>query len=377
MKTKILIFLTILLCSYVKQPTVTQDANIQNTDVKIQIAILLDTSSSMDGLIDQAKSQLWKIVNELSRSQYLKEIPTLEIALYEYGNDHLSNSSGFIRQVSDLTTDLDKISEDLFSLKTYGGSEYCGKVIKNAMDELDWSKSDNDLRFIFIAGNEEFTQGNVNYKTVSEYAKDKNIIVNTIFCGDYEEGIRISWKDGAEISGGKYMNINHNMKIAYIETPYDSIIVALNSKLNSTYISYGSTGKEKKARQEVQDANAATYGGSNSAERAVSKSSVAYDNSEWDLVDAVKEDAEIIEDIDDDELPVELQGKTTEEITLYVAEKQAEREEIQKQIIETNTKRETYIAEQKKNSSEENSLDEVILKAIKEQAEAKGFTFEE
>ena len=27
---------------------------------KIQVALLLDTSNSMDGLIDQAKSQIWK-----------------------------------------------------------------------------------------------------------------------------------------------------------------------------------------------------------------------------------------------------------------------------------------------------------------------------
>ena len=35
----------------------------------IQLALLLDTSNSMDGLIDQAKSQLWKIVNELATSK--------------------------------------------------------------------------------------------------------------------------------------------------------------------------------------------------------------------------------------------------------------------------------------------------------------------
>jgi len=28
----------------------------------VQLALLLDTSNSMDGLIDQAKTQLWKIV---------------------------------------------------------------------------------------------------------------------------------------------------------------------------------------------------------------------------------------------------------------------------------------------------------------------------
>ena len=35
----------------------------------IQLALLLDTSNSMDGLIDQAKSQLWKIVNELATTK--------------------------------------------------------------------------------------------------------------------------------------------------------------------------------------------------------------------------------------------------------------------------------------------------------------------
>ena len=32
----------------------------------IKVALLLDTSNSMDGLINQAKAQLWEIVNELS-----------------------------------------------------------------------------------------------------------------------------------------------------------------------------------------------------------------------------------------------------------------------------------------------------------------------
>ena len=36
---------------------------------RIQLAILLDTSNSMDGLIGQAKSQLWKVVNELARAR--------------------------------------------------------------------------------------------------------------------------------------------------------------------------------------------------------------------------------------------------------------------------------------------------------------------
>ena len=56
---------------------------------KIQVAILLDTSNSMDGLIDQAKSQLWKMVNELALAKDENgHIPNIEIALYDYGNDN-------------------------------------------------------------------------------------------------------------------------------------------------------------------------------------------------------------------------------------------------------------------------------------------------
>ena len=75
---------------------------------KIQLAILLDTSNSMDGLIGQAKAQLWKIVNELARSKRHGVHPALEVALFEYGNDGLEGSDGYIRMVTNLTTNLVK-----------------------------------------------------------------------------------------------------------------------------------------------------------------------------------------------------------------------------------------------------------------------------
>ena len=73
-----------------------------NTDPKpekketIKVALLLDTSNSMDGLITQAKTQLWEIVNELSYAKYGQQKPNLEIALYEYGNSGLSSREGYI-----------------------------------------------------------------------------------------------------------------------------------------------------------------------------------------------------------------------------------------------------------------------------------------
>ena len=80
---------------------------------KIQVALLFDTSNSMDGLIEQAKSRLWDIVNTLTTLKYQGKTPVIEIALYEYGNDGLSVRNNYIRQVTALTTDLDLISENV------------------------------------------------------------------------------------------------------------------------------------------------------------------------------------------------------------------------------------------------------------------------
>ncbi|MCC7095030.1 MAG: VWA domain-containing protein, partial [Ignavibacteriaceae bacterium] len=155
-------------------------SNSNPTSSNIQLAILLDTSNSMDGLIDQAKTQLWKIVNEMSRSKCNGKKTNLSVALYEYGNDGLSSMEGYVRLITPFTNDLDKISEELFNLKTNGGSEYCGTVISEALRDLKWNKDDNNYKVIFIAGNEPFDQGEKDYKDACKSARNKDIIVNTI-----------------------------------------------------------------------------------------------------------------------------------------------------------------------------------------------------
>jgi hypothetical protein len=374
MKSKI--FFSLLCVFLLNSVTQLFAQNANQNQSKIQVALLLDTSNSMDGLIDQAKSQLWSIVNELATARYAGMRPTLEIALYEYGNDRLSSEGGYIRQVSELTTDLDKISEALFALKTNGGSEYCGMVIDKATIQLNWSASNSDLKMIFIAGNEEFTQGNVLYSVSCKNAITKGIVVNTIFCGSLQEGINTKWKDGADLTDGKYINIDQNQVVVDIETPFDADIIKLNSELNKTYIAYGSGGMDKKARQEVQDNNAYGESSTVSVNRAVSKSSGAYVNSNWDLVDAVEDDKSALTKLDKEELPEEMKNMTDKEKEDFLKQKKDERQTIQNKIVTLNKKREDFINEKRKENSENSSLGSALIQTVREQAEEKNYKFE-
>ena len=343
----------------------------------IMLALLLDTSNSMDGLIDQAKSQLWKIVNELAAAKCSDGTqPNIKIALYEYGNDGLPESEGYIRQVSPLSDDLDVISEKLFSLRTNGGNEFCGHVIKTSLTQLAWSASDADLKMIFIAGNEPFTQGSVSYQLACSQAKEKGVVVNTIFCGDFNEGILTNWKSGADLTGGTFMSIQQNSKTVYVPTPYDDKIATLNDQLNTTYIYYGKTGSYKKSQQVLQDNNAESYGMSNKAERAVSKSSHAYKNSSWDLLDAAKDNEKVITEVKTEDLPAEMKSMTIEQRKVYVQQKSVERKKIQTEILSLNKQRQEYISKNASQQSKDAMLDASMMKAIKQKGNAKKLKWE-
>jgi hypothetical protein len=343
---------------------------------KIQLAILLDTSNSMDGLIGQAKAQLWKVVNELSRTRRHGRHPVLEVALFEYGNDGLRHAEGYLRLVSDLTTDLDLISERLFGLTTNGGDEYCGAVIGRAVDKLSWSRSDDVLKVIYIAGNEPFDQGSVSYKSSAVQAVKKGIVVNTIFCGSAEEGAATFWKDGAIRGEGRYLSIDQDAAVEDVVSPYDTDLIRLGEELNGTYVAYGREGEESKSRQVAQDANAAAMGAATSVQRSVAKAQEAYTNEDWDLADAVKSGAVKIAALKDDELPLAMRKLSAAEREKYVDGLIARRAGLEQQINDLNEKRRAYVENEMKSQAQRSTLGEAILLTVKEQAEREGFAIE-
>ena len=350
---------------------------------KVQIAILLDTSSSMNGLIEQTKTQLWKIVNTFIDAKQNGQVPYVEVSLYEYGKSALNKEEHWIRQIQPLTRDLDEISKQLFSLTTNGGEEYCGAVIERATADLKWDSSNNVYKAIFIAGNEPFTQGPIDSNQSVKNAIAKGVIVNTIHCGHEQAGVSGGWKNGAMLADGKFLTIDHNRAVVHIEAPQDAEIVKLNAELNKTYVAYGKIGTLKKREQVAQDTNADAKAASGaSVQRAVSKGSKNYWNGNWDLVDACKQKDFDITKVEKKDLPKELQDMSTEQLKDHVAKMTKRRAEIQKEIMELNKKRNTYVAEKRKEMAEkegnkaEKTLDEAVASTVRAQAEKKGYAFE-
>ena len=369
--TVLVLFATFVFSSFIS-PSYPQKKKNNATNPKIQVAILLDVSGSMDGLIEQAKAQLWNMVNTLGKAKCDGSVsPKIEIALYEYGRTTNDAKAGYVKQINGFISDLDSLSENLFSLKTNGGDEYCGQVIYASLQQLQWDATPENYKVIFIAGNEDFLQGSLHYTKACAEAKNKGVIVNTIYCGDKMQGIREHWNLAGECGNGSFTNINQNVKEEEIPTPYDSLIYSYNDKLNGTYISYGYAGASYKAKQGKMDV--ANGGMSKPAQikRIKAKSNAAvYNNAQWDLVDAKDRDGDgVLEKIDKKELPDSLKNKSTEELKKIVSEKSKERSMVQTEIAKLNTQREGYIAAEKaKNATNKNNtttLETEVEKIIK------------
>jgi hypothetical protein len=343
----------------------------------VQLAILLDTSGSMDGLIEQAKIQLWSIVNEFATAKQQGQRPELQVALYEYGKQSIPESEGFLRMILPLTTDLDKVSEQLFALRTDGGEEYCGRVIHAATRGLDWSDVPFDLRLIVIAGNEPFTQGDLHFKDAVAAAVKRGCIINTIHCGDRQLGIQTGWEEGAKLGEGTYSVIDQNAAVAHIPSPQDEEIAQLGVELNSTYLAYGEAGLTGATRQELQDVNAASAAPSAPVQRAVSKASALYSNAHWDLVDAVQQKKVKLEDVKESDLPEDMRKMTKAERAQHIEKMAGKRQQLQGRIQALETERQKFIAEKRRaEAGSDTTLGKALIEPMRQQAERKGYEFD-
>ena len=345
-------------------------------DKHIDMVICLDTSGSMRGLIESAKQKLWAVVNELATA---KPRPNLRVALYHYGNSGLKAETGWVQQLCPLTDDLDSVYTKLFPLRTNGGTELVARVVKAAVDELDWNKDKSTLRMIFVAGNEAATQDKkYGLQDTCKAAASRGIIVNTIFCGDMAAGQKTGWQDAAVWADGQYSAIDQNRGTVVVATKYDKKLAELGAELNKTYVAYGRGGAKGAALQLSVDRSAASVNAPAAAERAVAKSTDLYRSAGWDLVDAAKEGKVKVEKVAEKDLPENMQKMTPEQRKQYVAEQAKRRAAVQAEIKEISVKRDEEVKQKmaEQGLDESKSMDTALRATVREQAQKKHFTFE-
>jgi hypothetical protein len=340
----------------------------------LDLVIALDVSGSMEGLIGSAKQRLWDITNELAQA---RPVPNLRVAIVSYGRPSYGEQAGYVRIDLPFTADLDAVNATLFAFRTDGGEEYVARAIQASLDTLQWSREQDALRVMFVAGNESAEQDpRLAIDAATAAAARRGIVVNAIYCGSANDTVAAGWQRVATRTNGVYASIDqHAAAVANVATPFDEKLAALNVELNATYVAFGAAGERGRANQLAQDSNAVAMSPAAAASRTVAKASELY-RSEWDLVDAVQA-GQSLADVPAAELPAEMQALALEEREAFVREKAERRDELQRQVGELAAERSRYIEEKRRQQAGESTgLDAAILDGIRDVAATKGFSFE-
>jgi hypothetical protein len=341
----------------------------------VDLAICLDTSGSMNGLINAARQKLWAIVNELALAE---PTPKLRVALLTFGNDGHDPEAGWVRIDSGLTDDLDLISQKLFALATNGGTEYVGRVL-HSTEQLDWHPSDDALKLIVVAGNESADQDQeVPFRGVCKALITQGIMINAIYCGPAGDGIAPGWREVARLADGQFASIDQDHGTVVVESPFDEQLAGLSTAINRTYIPFGAGGRAGEANQAEQDANARNLNSAAAAARAQTKGQALY-RCTWDLVDACAAGRVTLAEVRDADLPENMQTMTAAERAAHVEQMRQKRDAIKQQIESLSQQRQAYVAAemQRRALDDSKGLDDAIRRAVREQARQKGLSFPE
>ncbi len=339
----------------------------------VDVVVMLDTSGSMENLLDATRARVWDVVNELGR---MKPTPELRVGLVSFGTDKATEDQGFIIQHLDLTDELDEVYAELMGLTIGGGTELVGRALNETLDGMSWSPEYNALRVVFVAGNESADQGveDDDFRIAARAARDRGIIVNALYAGNRDQGVVEKWHEIAQAGEGNFTAIDPSTGSIQIAAPQDDLLLELNGRLNTTYVPYGEKGQDGLANQIAQDSNASRLGVQSCSSRIVAKGGALYNNASWDLVDKTLEEGFDWDALSLADLPEEMQSMTVDQSIEFVEAKRAQREGIQLEIQSASAAREVFVKQVIASRIGEAGLGEAMRKMIREQAMAMGFT---
>lgn len=364
------------------------EADITNRDLtfqpasshQIEIVFVLDTTSSMSGLIHAAKEKIWSIASTMASAQQNPDIKMGLVAFRDRGDD-------YVTKVFDLSDDLDTMYANLMDLRAQGGGdgpESVNQALYDAIHKISWSHDDNVYKASFLVGDAPPHMDypdDIKYPVTLATAKNKGIIVNTIQSGQHQE-TRSPWQEIAALGLGEYFHVKSSGNTVAVATPFDQKLVRLSEKLESTRLYYGDEETKvtqtrkleasKKIREELSIEALARRSSYN-----VTPSGKKNFLGESELVEAVSSGKIKLEDIDKDNLPKSFKAIKLNDQMAIIKEKNQQRIKLKNEIQKLSQIRNEFIKNKLAKDGDSTSyLDDKIYEAVKKQSAKTGLRYD-
>ncbi|HUV23099.1 MAG TPA: VWA domain-containing protein [Gammaproteobacteria bacterium] len=369
---------------FIKQAQATQTAQtttqIPAQSHRIEVVFVLDTTSSMSGLIHAAREKIWSIATTMTSAQQNPDIRMGLVAFRDRGD-------AYITRTYDLSSDLDSMYANLMDFRAQGGGdgpESVNQALHDAVHDMSWSDDRNTYKVVFLVGDAPPHMdypNDVKYPVTLEAARLKGIVVNAIQSGQHQY-TRPAWQQIASLGQGEYFQVEDSGNTVAVATPYDEKLSAFAAELEATRLYFGDK-EEKKTQQARLNANlrlrkelsTEALARRDTFNATVSGKANLLGSSE--LVDAITSGRIELDEIGQENLPASLQAMAPAEQMAVIGERARRRDELQQQIHQLSASRSSFIKQKvEAEGGADDSLDEKIYRAVKDQAASVGLTYD-
>ena len=368
----------------IKQAQATQNTAVTpvlpETGHRIEVVFILDTTSSMSGLIQAAKEKIWSIASTMASAQQNPDIRMGLVAFRDRGD-------AYITRVYDLSDDLDSMYANLMDFRAQGGGdgpESVNQALYDAIHRISWSNDGNVYRVAFLVGDAPPHMdyaNDVKYPVTLAAAARKGIVVNAIQSGQHEY-TRPAWQQIAALGNGEYFQVEDSGNTVAVATPFDEKLSKLAAELEDTRLYYGDA-PTREAQKRKLDASAKLREELSIealARRSAYNATASGEKNflgESELVEAITSGRVELDEIEAEELPATLQSMAPAEAMTVIEEQAQRRDELKQEIKKLSESRNRFIRQKvEAEGGADDSLDEKIYRAVKDQAASVGLTYD-
>jgi hypothetical protein len=347
---------------------------------RIEVVFILDTTSSMSGLIEAAKEKIWSIATTMASAEQTPDIRMGLVAFRDRGDS-------YVTRVLDLSQDLDSMYANLMDFRAQGGGdgpESVNQALYDAVNRISWSDDESVYKVAFLIGDAPphmDYNNDVKFPVTLEQAKRKGIIVNTIQSGQNHSTAPV-WQTIAQLGDGEYFQVENSGNAVAVSTPFDKELSALAASLEATRLYYGDAEakKNQKRKNEATRKLHDELSEAALARRATFNATASGESNllgKGELVDAISSGRVELDDVNKDDMPASLQALAPEEQMEIITDQARRRDNIKSDIRKLSESRSRYIEQQiAADGDAKESLDEKIYSAVKKQAKHKGLIYE-
>lgn len=326
----------------------------------IQIVLALDASGSMDFLFKNVAASMERMVSTLCRSTVNGRRAHVNVAVLAYG---AARDAGAPWKVMDFTTRVDSLRKEVSQVSCDGADERCGEAIAFAEEKFAWNRRANSraLKVLIVAGNEPFDQGGTDFRTAIADLRASDIILNTIYCGTPSSDGE-AWEEAATLGGGVYIVQEEMEQGGDEEKTLEEYAASVRKLVQLPVLPLGSPAEQEAHLQERAEL-LKTLPKKNEAlqDWAAEDGAAELSGYAWDAVEQSRRMGEelTLERLGGrGNLPAELRALPDDEVLEHLREAAAERERLL-----------TLLRGASNNSTD---LCSRILRAVREQARARG-----